>query len=83
MCSYLKNRKQRTQINNNFSSEKTVITGAPQGSIDGTLLFKLFINDLTFFIITFLSNYADNNGLYNTSKDLRLVKSVLVNKFRH
>ena len=44
MCSYLKNWKQRTQINNNFSSEKKVIAGVPQGSIDG----PLFINDLIF-----------------------------------
>ena len=27
MCSYLKNTKQRTQINNNFSSEKNIIAG--------------------------------------------------------
>ena len=44
MCSYLKNWKQRTQINNNFSSEKKVIAGVPQGSIDG----PFFINDLIF-----------------------------------
>ena len=33
MCSYLKNRKLRTQINKNFSSEKNIIAGVPQGSI--------------------------------------------------
>ena len=41
-CSYLKNRKQSTQTNNNFSSEKKVIAGVPQDSIDGPLLFNLF-----------------------------------------
>ena len=39
MCSYLKNRRQRVQINNKFSSLKEVIAGVPQGSIDGPLLF--------------------------------------------
>ena len=34
MCSYLKNRKQQVQINNKFSSEKIVIAGVPQDSID-------------------------------------------------
>ena len=82
MCSYIKNRKQRTQINNNFSSEKKVIAGVPQGSIDGPVLFNLLINDLIFFITTFLSNYTNNNCLCNTDKDLELVKSILVNDFR-
>ena len=82
MCSYSKNRKKRTQINNNFSSEKNIIAEVPQGSIDRPLLFNLFINDLIFFITFFLSNYADDNSLYNTGKALELVKSVLVNDFR-
>ena len=37
---------------------------------------------LYIFITTFLSNYADDNSLYNTGKDLELVKSVLVKDFR-
>ena len=82
MCSYLKNRKERTQINNNFSSEKDIIAGVPQGFIDGPLLFNLFINDIIFFITTFLSNYTGDNSLYNTGKDLELVKFVLVKYFR-
>ena len=79
MCSY---RKQRTQINNKFSSEKSIIAGVPQGSINGPLLFNLSINDPIFFVTTFLSNYTDDNSLYNTCKDLELVKSALVNDFR-
>ena len=78
VCSYLKNRKKRTQTNNNFSSDKKVIAGVSQVSIDGPLLFNLFINDLIFFITTFLSNDADDNSFYNTGKNLELVKSVLV-----
>ena len=50
MCSYLKNRRQRVQINNKFSSLKEVMTGVPQGYIDYPLLFNLFINDLFLFI---------------------------------
>ena len=34
MHSYLKNRKQKVQINNKFSLERHVIAGVPQGSID-------------------------------------------------
>ena len=46
---YLKNRGQKVQINNKFSSERDVNAGLPQGSIDVPLLFNLFINDLVFF----------------------------------
>ena len=65
MQSYVKNRKQRFQINNKFSFEKDVIAGIPKVSIDGPLLYNLFINDLVFFIEqSTLSNYADDNNLF-------------------
>ena len=71
MCNYLKNRKQRVQTNNNFNAAKTVIAGVLQGSIDGPLLFNLFINDLVLFLTeTVLSNYADDNNLYIIEKDI-------------
>ena len=61
MCSYLKNRRHRVQINNKFSGLKEVIAGVPQGSIDEPLPFNFFINDLFLFIcFSTLSNYADD-----------------------
>ena len=70
MKSYLKNWKQKVQINNKLSSEVDVIAGALQGSINDLLLFNLFINDLIFFIeICTLSNYANNNNFSTSGED--------------
>ena len=70
MHSYLNSGKQPVQIDNKFSSESTVIAGVPQRSIDGPLLFDLFINDLVFFFqCCTLSNYADDNNFFFMGKN--------------
>jgi endonuclease/exonuclease/phosphatase (EEP) superfamily protein YafD len=44
--SYLMNRKQRTKFKSFISKEETIVSGIPQGSIIGPLLFICFTNDL-------------------------------------
>ena len=62
--SYLKNRKQCVRINNTYGNFENIITGVPQGSIVGPLLFDFSINDLFFFIeSSSIHNFADDNTL--------------------
>ena len=69
--SYLTQRWHRTKINTSFSTWKHLLTGVPQGSILGPLLFNIYINDL-FYILsdTESCNYADDTCLYACNKDL-------------
>ena len=62
--SYLLNRKQCVRINNINSDFLTVISGVPQGSIVGPILFNCFFNDFFYVIeIANAHNFAGDNTL--------------------
>ena len=48
--SYLYKRKQRAKVNGSFSERKYIDQGVPQGSVLGSLLFNIYINDLLMFV---------------------------------
>ena len=75
--SYLKNRKQCVKINNVLSSFMVLVSGVPQGSILGPILFNIFINDLVYFIKSDLANFADDNSISTAAKTIPDLISIL------
>ena len=68
--SYLHNSLQRTNVNNNFGLWKDIFAGVPQGSILGSLMFNIYINDIFLFPNNVcLSNYADDTTLYSIGEN--------------
>ena len=63
MKSYLSGRRQRVVLGNVFSSWKDVLSGIPQGSILGPLLFQLFINDMPDLFNELCKLFADDTKL--------------------
>ena len=63
--SYLTDRTQKVYYNRILSNSNKVLTGVPQGSILGPLLFLLFINDMFFAPkLCNLKMFADDATLY-------------------
>ena len=76
---YLKNRKQCVRVNNVCSDFKDIISGVPQGSIVGPMLFNAFL-DHFFFCIRKASvhNFADDNTFSSFAKSVTLLVEILM-----
>ena len=71
MQSYLSERKQKTKINQAYSSWEEILFGVPQRSILGPILFNIFLSDLFLVVqnVDFAS-YADDNTIYDAGDNI-------------
>ena len=68
LTSYLQNRTQYVVVNGQKSYPANVISGVPQGSVLGPLLFILYLNDL--------SSYINHSTARSFADDTRIMKEI-------
>ena len=78
VCSYLENRRQYVCINDSNSECLDVKCGVPQGSILGSALFILYVNDMCIVSKSLKSIlFADETNLFYAGKDLDEVCTII------
>ena len=70
---FLTNRKLRVSVEGKFSTLKDILSGIPQGSVLGPLLFLIYINDLPCYVKSFIKLFADDVKIIANVKDRSVI----------
>ena len=67
---YLENREQSVVLNGQTSEWRKIMSGIPQGSVLGPLLFLIYVNDLPDGINSLCKIFADDTSLFSKVYDI-------------
>ena len=74
---FLSCRKQQVVLNSQLSSWDNVTAGVPQGSILGSLLFLIYINDLPNDLSSNCKLFADDTSLFSVVNNIHTSATTL------
>ena len=64
---FLSNRSQRVRVGKDWSTKADVLSGIPQGSALGPIVFAIFINDLLECVQSCCKVFADDTKIYDSA----------------
>lgn len=71
---FLSGRMQRVRCGKVFSSYERVLSGIPQGSVLGPILFTIFINDIVDNVESNCRIFADDTKVFNKAQNSRILQ---------